>query len=353
MSQFSASPVLLIRADATPEMGTGHVMRCVALGQGWQRAGGRVVFACASLPGTLHQRLIQEGCEVVMLETAAGDSTATLACYRSTRARCLVIDGYQFDNDYRTGVVEAGAVALVIDDGGQENQHAAHWILNQNIGAEASLYSRCSERTRLLLGTQYALLRKEFVELVGWQRTIPPSAKRVLLTMGGSDPDNLTGSLLSILTDMPGIADWQLRAVVGPANPHAGALAARWQGTQVELVQNPPSMPPHLQWADIVITAGGGTIWEVLFMGLPSVVVSIAQNQDQICEALKQKSLAVTVELNPDSPNLMMVAEAAVRLALQPEERRRLSKVGPKLVDGLGADRVVAEILNNARFATK
>ena len=347
-------PRLLIRADASSDMGVGHVMRCLALAQAWQRAGGQVVFACAKLPEPLFQRLVDEGCEVFLIDGARDDCGATLECYRRIGARCLILDGYQFDGNYHSRAVGAGASVLMVDDFGNGEDYAAHWILNQNLDANPSLYERRRRGTQLLLGSRYAMLRKEYVQLAGIRRTKPDGPVRVLLTMGGSDPDNLTGRLLSILNALQATINWKIRAVLGPANPHAGFLVARWRdiSPRVEIVQNPPSMPALLQWPDFVITAGGGTIWEVLFMGLPAVVVSIAENQDQILKVLQKRNLAVTVGVVPDFSNLERVAEAAVRLAEMPAERRRLAESGSELIDGFGADRVVAVILGEAEPAS-
>jgi len=321
-------------------------MRCLALAQAWQRAGGRVVFACAQLPEPLSRRLVNENCEVFLLDGTGDDCEATLECYRRIRARCLILDGYQFDSAYHAKAVDAGASVLMVDDYGNREDYSVRWILNQNLDADPSLYESRRAGTQLLLGPRYALLRQEYVQLAGIRRTKSDGPVRVLLTMGGSDPDNLTGRLLSILTALPATTTWQIRAVLGPANPHAGLLAACWRdiGPRVEIVQNPPSMPELLQWPDFVITAGGGTIWEVLFMGLPAVVVSIAKNQEQILKSLQKRDLAVTVDVAPDFSNLERAAEAAVRLAALPAELRRLAESGSELIDGLGADRVVAAI---------
>ncbi len=137
----SASPgTLLIRADANSAIGTGHVMRCLALAQAWQDAGGKVAFACTELPPFLSQRLETEGCKVSTIDVVPGtdrDLEETRRLAESIAPKWLVLDGYAFGPDFQLTLRDVKWRLLFIDDDGRHESYHADAILNQNAGAAA------------------------------------------------------------------------------------------------------------------------------------------------------------------------------------------------------------------------
>jgi UDP-2,4-diacetamido-2,4,6-trideoxy-beta-L-altropyranose hydrolase len=158
----------LIRADANSVIGTGHVMRCLALAQAWQDAGGTVAFACTDMPDSLLQRLWTERCEVHRFESApassreANDLQETLRIANVVRPQWLVLDGYDFGPNYQLALRDSRWRLLFIDDDWRHERYHADILLNQNVGATAALYASRKVGARLLLGCQYALLRRDF-----------------------------------------------------------------------------------------------------------------------------------------------------------------------------------------------
>ncbi len=130
---------LLVRADANPVIGTGHIMRCLALAQAWQDQGGSVTFACAEgLPESLHQRLSSESMSVRLLQVNPGseaDARAVIELARQVQTSVVVVDGYHFGADYQRWLKDAGLRLLFIDDNGHAEHYYADWVLNQNIHA--------------------------------------------------------------------------------------------------------------------------------------------------------------------------------------------------------------------------
>ncbi len=166
---------LLIRADASPRRGTGHVMRGLALGQAWQKTG-LVLFAVSQCTPALEERLRGEGFEVRRSAVEPGsqaDAQVTAALALQLGAAWVVVDGYQFGADYQRVIKSAGLRLLFLDDYGHADHYHANLVLNQNLGADAGLYARREPYTRLLLGVRYALLRREFLLYRDWQRAIP------------------------------------------------------------------------------------------------------------------------------------------------------------------------------------
>lgn len=315
-------------------------MRCLALGQGWGRTGGQVTFAVAIAPVALRARLEREDFAVVELPVepgSPGDASATLELARELSAEWIVADGYAFGDRWQQAVKAGGRSLVVVDDYGHAERYYADLILNSNISFDHRWYAQRKPSCRLALGTDFALLRREFVDWAGAARTIPNRATKVLVTLGGSDPDNVTARVLDDLRQITGI---EAVVVVGGGNRHRAVLEslvsdcnARTPWLRMEIDSS--HMPELMAWADVAITAGGSTLWELCFMGLPALMLVLAPNQEPAVRALHATGVAqwVTVpdELGP-----------ALRALLPDAERRgRMSVAMRRLVDGRGVNRVV------------
>lgn len=338
---------LVIRADATVESGTGHVMRCLALAQAWQNKGGEVIFISHCSSDALRQRLSVEGFELISLDKPHPDPVDwsltkgildQLQGLKPNAPPWLVVDGYHFDASYQKGVKVAGYKLLWIDDYGHADHYYADLVLNQNISADPSIYSHRESYTRLLMGPRYFLLRREYERWQGWRRKIPEVGRKVLVTLGGADPDNVTQKAIQALrrVDIPGL---EAQVVVGPANPHLELLKKETGESGINLLTNVSDMPALMAWADLAISAGGTTCWEVAFMGVPSIALMIAENQRVNVEVLGREGIVI----NPGLPWELSV-EGFVRqlkhLMMNSELRTLMSQRGQNLVDGYGGRRL-------------
>lgn len=334
-----------MRVDANAEIGTGHLMRCLALGQAWKDAGGKVVFVTACQSESLRQRLQKEDFGIHLLAYPYphtddwGSTKSVLAAYPDA---WIVVDGYHFDELYQKQVKDAGNKLLVIDDMAHLKHYYADILLNQNLGAEQLCYS-CEPCTQLLLGIRYVLLGREFLAWKEWKRKVPKVAKRVLVTLGGTDSANSTLKVIQALQDM----DMSLEAtvVIGASNAHADALeAAVGQGRlPIHLIYDAKNMPELMAWADVAISSAGSTAWELAFMGLPALVIVGAENQIAVGKWIEQAGTAqhlgwfADVDKGRISVNL--------RTLLADEGRRRImSEQGRRSVDGYGAERLISKI---------
>jgi UDP-2,4-diacetamido-2,4,6-trideoxy-beta-L-altropyranose hydrolase len=343
---------LLIRADASTPIGTGHVMRCLALAQAWRNIGGSVVFAVAEVPSGLRRRLNDAGVAITLVAGAPGsaeDAAATLAQARECDARWIVADGYHFGTSWQTQIKAAGLRLLILDDYGHAEHYAADLVLNQNAAAAPSLYARRDPDTRLLLGTAFTLLRGEFASWRGWPRATPERATRVLVTLGGADADNVTGLVLQALSSIAGL---DVVVVVGAGNPHRSAIeaAAARQASAVRLAVDVSDMPERMAWADIAISAAGSTAWELAFMGLPAILIVVADNQAAIAETFARDGLGISLGTH-HGLTVERIAGAVRALLDDAPGRRALSERARARVDGRGADRVVAALQPHWRIA--
>jgi UDP-2,4-diacetamido-2,4,6-trideoxy-beta-L-altropyranose hydrolase len=334
--------VLAIRADASARMGTGHVMRCFALAQSWLDAGGTVHFVTRCESAALAERLAFAGLHVSALRDES-DWPAAEGAIRRARPAALVLDGYQFDSAYQRRAREIVRPLLVIDDNAHLPYYCADLLLNQNIHA-ADLAYTVAPGTKMLLGCRWALLRKEFRDWIGWRREIPEVARKVLVTLGGSDPDNVTLRVIEGLERSTHRGYLQAIVVVGAANPHLALLERAVAASPgIELRSGGTDMAAVMAWADLAISAGGTTCWEAAFFGLPALTLVIAENQEQGTRALER--FGATVNLGwYDKLSAAQIATALDELVCTPSARRQMSERGRELVDGNGAPATVAAI---------
>jgi len=335
---------LIVRADASIEMGTGHLMRCLALAQVWQDTGGHVTFLVATETPVLEARLRSEGMEVVHLPAQPGstdDAIQTADLARQIGADWVVVDGYHFSGDYQRVIKDYGLHLLFIDDIGHAEHYYADFVMNQNIHAHEGLYKNKEPYTRLLLGTRYVLLRREFLKWRGWKREIPEVARKVLVTMGGSDPDNVTLKVIRALqqVDVDGL---EAIVVVGGGNPHYEELQSAVQDSRfpIRLEGNVTNMPDLMAWADVAVSGGGSTCWELAFMGLPLLVLVLAENQERSAVCLTAVNVAVNLGWYAHCTTERII-NALQKLWFSPERRHEMSRKGKALTDGKGCVRVV------------
>ncbi|MDE0840049.1 MAG: UDP-2,4-diacetamido-2,4,6-trideoxy-beta-L-altropyranose hydrolase, partial [Kiritimatiellae bacterium] len=333
------SPTILVRADATVSMGTGHVMRGLGLAQAWRTyANGRAVFCCAHIPEALERRIKDEGFEVISVSDAH-DASATLDSAAKCGAVWTVVDGYHFRDTYAEALVRGGQKVLIADDDGQGHVGAASIVWNQNIHAKQEDYVNIGPATRLLLGCRYAVLRSEFRQFAGQSRTAREQANRVLVTLGGSDPDNVTKKVIDALAEEP---RFDVIVVAGGGNPHLAALREatdRARG-QIRLVCDVQEMSELIQWADVGVVAGGSTSWEFLCLGLPSVTLTLAANQRPNADALAAAGLTDALGAGV-SVSGQSITTALMHLAEDHALRQARTEAGQGVVDGRGAERVV------------
>lgn len=334
---------LIIRADAGTQIGTGHLMRCLALGQAWQDSGGEIVFVTACQSDDLLQRLRDERFDIHPLTHPypdSGDWNYTKDILAAHPGAWVVLDGYHFDEVHQQRVKEAGHQLLVIDDMAHLKHYYADIVLNQNLRAEELHYS-CEPYTRLLLGTRYVLLRREFLAWKEWRREIPEVARRVLVTLGGGDPENHTLKVIQALqrVDVPGL---EATVVIGASNPHAEVLeaGARQSRIPTRLIRNAKNMPELMAWADVAVSSAGSTVWELLSLATPTLALILADNQCYIAGGVVElgvgQSLGWARNVSAES-----LAKAITVLLKDFNLRAKISKGARYVVDGRGTQRIL------------
>jgi UDP-2,4-diacetamido-2,4,6-trideoxy-beta-L-altropyranose hydrolase len=336
---------LLARVDANAEIGIGHAMRCLALGEACLLAGGRVDFVSAFPTPALERRALERGIGFHCISTVPGsedDARQLIELARQRSNPTVVLDGYVFGYPYQRAVKLAGLNLLCVDDYGHAGQYCADIILNQNLWATEQMYQRREPGTQLLLGSRYVLLRREFLNASARQREIPAAAAKILVTLGGGDAHNVTLKIVEALAVL-GMEGMNAIVVAGPTNSHAGLLRSVIDGIclPIKLLDETDSMSELMAWADLAIAAAGSTCWELAVMGVPTLAVVTAGNQQPCVEALGRMGIVRSLG-SYQTLDVARVAHAIAALAGSLEERKAMSARSRELVDGQGAQNVIS-----------
>lgn len=342
------APLLIIRADADVAIGSGHVMRCLALAKEWQVHGGEVAFWGRINAELLRERIVAEGCPLRLLpdaHPAPSDRAAVKDWLREEHGQpgWVVLDGYHFDAEYHDAIRSSGWPLLVIDDYAHLPEYHADILLNPNAYAKELTYNVGVETVRLL-GTRFAPLRREFYLARQQERIVADRGRRILVTMGGADQDNVCGQVVDALLTI-GRNDLEVKIVSGSLNPHRQDLAKRLEEAsfKVELLVSVAEMAPFMQWADLAISAAGSTCWELATLGVPMLVTVLAENQKRLAASLEAHEAAINLGwFHAWQPE--QAAGAIEALLADQEQRRRMGENGRCLVDGRGCDRVVEQM---------
>lgn len=337
--------LLLLRADASPSIGAGHLMRSLALAQAWRRRGGSFAFATRGLPAALADRVATEGGSVIALrdDTASHDAEQLGALVHEHHARAVVIDGYSLTTAHHRAAREAGAKTLVIDDTGEHQRYECDLVLNQNLHAHERFYRDRAEHCRLLLGVRYTLLRQEYLRAGSEPKPIAPIAKTALLSFGGADPAKLGERAIDAMDKLESL---EAVLLIGAANPRRASLEARAATSRAtRVLADVTDMPRWLRWADVAVVAAGSTVWELAFMGVPALVTPVADNQLGVAEGAARAGFAASMG-HEQTLDAERIARAVDDLCRSQDARRTMSAAGRATIDGAGADRVVAALLN-------
>ena len=345
---------LYIRADATQKIGTGHVMRCIALAQAWQDTEGKVVFISHCQSNLIKQRILDEGFNLVGIERFYShfndfkifrNCISSVSKGKETLSRdWVVLDGYHFDTAYQKSIQEAGYKLLVIDDYAHLNCYHANLLLNQNINALDYGYT-CDKDTILLLGADFILLRNEFLAYKKYRWGVPEKIKKILVTLGGADPDNITLKVIQAI-DKFNDREFNVKIIVGPENTNSEELKKYLFSVSFsnELLDNVSNMPELMAWADLVISAAGSTCWELCFIGVPSLLIIAAENQSGIGIELDRCGAAINLgwHENVDKNKIYFALKEIINSA---SILKKMSEKGKKIVDGNGAKKVIFEVM--------
>lgn len=351
--------IVLIRADATIEIGSGHVMRCAALGMRLMAYGASVQFVSICLSDRLADWLRDRGFSLAVLPAAditdwRSDLAATCEVIRQIdRVDLLIVDHYGLERAWEAGMRPHVQRILVIDDLA-DRDHDCDLLLDQDalIESDSSRYSTLVPvHCHILRGPRYALLRPEFSEMRKILASRPSFVGRLLVFFGGSDLPNETAKAIQalLLLSKQGI---RVDVVIGEANKHRQEISYLCeQLSNATLHVQVQNMAELMAIADVAIGAGGSTVWERCCMGLPSLVTAIADNQEEVTATLAKLGVIDRLQAGVKS-SVDDYVRGIESMLVDVEGRRRQSEQCLTLVDGEGAARVAMAIVSDLAVST-
>jgi UDP-2,4-diacetamido-2,4,6-trideoxy-beta-L-altropyranose hydrolase len=347
-----------IRVDASHQIGTGHFMRCLTLADGLKKRGAQIRFVSRHLPGHLQDMLKMRWHESAMLdgtlcETAAdelahahwlgvGQEADAQGCIEALADHVwewLVVDHYALDTRWESELQKVVKNILVIDDLA-DRVHACDVLLDQNFygDMDTRYVGKVPAQCRLWLGPRYALLRDEFRQ---WREQIEPrkgAVRRVLVFFGGVDAANYTGRTVGALAAL-GIGRLLVDVVIGEQHPCREQIELACVQHQFICNVQTNRMAELMAAADLSIGAGGSATWERCCLGLPALVISLADNQVEIAKSLDQ--LGACRYLAPrEVSNEETFRKVMLDLLSDTRQVAELSKRAYSIVDGRGVDRL-------------
>lgn len=339
-------PEAVFRCDAASLIGSGHAVRCLALADALTAAGWSCAFASA--PGTTETvpALARSGYRLIKL-TDAGQEPALLKAAIPQGCDLLVVDHYGRDAGFEAAC-RAWAARILVGDDLADRRHECDYLLDPTLGRKPADYAPLTPgNCRMLLGPEFALLRPQFPAArpaALARRASPQAIRRILVSLGGTDPSNLTARVLKgiVLSGVEAAVD----VVLGGAAPHLGEVRALAASIPLPITLHTAvdDMAALMSTADLAVGAAGTTSWERCTLGLPSVMLVIADNQELVARSLDQVGAAACLG-RPESVTEEHLAAQLRAFAANPDRLGAMAARAADLCDGRGTQRILLALL--------
>lgn len=328
---------LFIRADANQSIGLGHIMRCIAIGQSWKKQGGTVCFLTKPLHEKIIERLTLEGFQHI--ELANFNEIAQIKeIMQSHTDGLLLLDGYQFTASYQQAIKDAEVLLIVIDDFSHASHYYADIVINRNLIASTELYKGKIEiYTKLLLGPTYNFVRQEFLTYSEECFEVKPRIETIFVNFGGSDSKNLTIHIAKFLAQQP--ENYRIMVVVGATYQHLKELYDLATGkNRISIFYDAKNIADIMYEADLAITAGGTTLFELSCLGIPNISLKVADNQKSI-DVFAEKGMTCALDARAKLSEELLIEN--LNLLQSRKNRQEMSSKSQKFIDSLGNQRIV------------
>ena len=361
---------IVIRADASVLIGSGHIMRCLTLAYALKSTSAatiKVTFISQKLPLYLKDKIIKEGFDSIEINLSKHSTnewtqiTDAQACQQALSnlpvVDLLIQDHYQLNQPWQLALKPFYRKILVIDDLANR-PHDANYLLDQTFARQRQHYkSLVNDNCQLLIGHPFTLLRAEFSEFrpkAIKKRLQTKNIENILVSLGGMDPDNITLKLMSSIIQLKALniitSHLQLHLVMSSAAIHLSDIQEFIQEhSWITLHINSENMAKLMVNADIAIGGSGSTAWERCCLGLPTLSIEIAENQALVSNNLSQHGVIINLGtikvLTPER-----IISSLTTLINTPEVYQKMSEKCFQVSDGKGASRVVSVLAGNISF---
>ena len=342
-------------------------MRCLTLAEALRERGADCHFICRSHPGNLINEIEQRGFGIAELpydckwtgadrsqplhsawlgEDWETDAEKSKVGAGGTAADWLIVDHYALDSRWERALAPHYRKLMVIDDLA-DRPHACDLLLDQTFGRDAMDYiPLVPVDCHLLCGSQYALLRPEFSALRAYslQRRVQPALRELLINMGGVDKDNATGQVLQAMYSCPLPADFQITIVMGETAPWVDEVRKQAQDMPMpsRVLVGVSNMAQLMADSDLAIGAAGATSWERCCLGVPTIILVLAENQCKVAQRLCQLGAAKSLKLGQSATTHL--TELLLQLIEDPTQLLHMSNCAASILDGSGVNAVMRQM---------
>ena len=358
---------ILIRTDASVKIGTGHVFRCLTLANILKDRGCKVTFCLIDISNSLNNKIVDLGHDLKLLPTnkilnkyhpeeewvkkdQINDCEMAIDVCQSFYD-LVIIDHYGLSIFWEKHSKKFAKKILVIDDL-LTRKHKCDFFLNQNLGFEISDYNLLINNSCIsFFGPQYAILREEFTKSKdsSLRRKESKTKNKIMISMGGADVDNVTKKILQIIGKLNLQTSFEIDVILGSANPWIKEVALFLKELKVntKLHIDTQEISQIMSESDIAIGAGGSTSWERCCLGLPSIIISLAENQIAISKSLHACGAALYIGgLNQNNFDSKLV-NAINTLLTDSILYEKMSRKSASIVDGHGTDKLIESLIIN------
>jgi UDP-2,4-diacetamido-2,4,6-trideoxy-beta-L-altropyranose hydrolase len=332
-----SAPLTVFRCDASPIIGAGHVTRCLALAEALADAGWRPVFAVRPETEATVTALPASGFEMLSLDGVPEEEAAEIGRRLGQRARLVVVDHYGRSAAFETAC-RAWAERILVFDDGTGRVHDCDLLVDAAASGEDQYCGKVPPYAKILAGARYAMLRRSFLQHrpAALARRDGRPVRNILVSLGASDIGQKTASVLNALA---GKYDAALTVVTSSRARSIEDIRHAADGRTRVLV-DVADVAPLMADADLAIGAAGATAYERAVLGLPSVIVALAENQKGVTQLLCNAGAA----LDGGTADIAALVAAVSRMMEQTQARVRMAEASSQLVDGQGPRRVLWKI---------
>jgi UDP-2,4-diacetamido-2,4,6-trideoxy-beta-L-altropyranose hydrolase len=385
-------PWFLIRADAAVNIGSGHAMRCLALAEWAIQYGVHCVLLTREPQPDLSNKLIDLGVTSLCLTAVADVQTSEpqtadpqitapyqhshwLDISEATDAKLssqviqqqtdefgavplfIMLDHYALAAPWEK-LMASHAPVLCVDDL-SDRPHQCQWLVDQTYGKTSDDYRDLTPAScTSWIGAEYSLLRPEFKQIRAHFQRIAPSVDeklRLLITLGGVDEHNVTMQVLALLAEREQLfAKLSITLVLGAANPHRAVLAEYCQqlNADIKLIVNSNDMATLMAQHDVCIGAAGSTVWERCALGMPTLMLVLAENQKTIAQNIAAAGAAINLG-SIEQLTAEALADELYRLHSDKQHYLSMAEHAIAVCDGMGCERVLMAIFEHLKFRAR
>jgi UDP-2,4-diacetamido-2,4,6-trideoxy-beta-L-altropyranose hydrolase len=353
---------IAIRADASLDIGSGHIMRCLTIANFLKKKNNNVIFFTKETEGNLLEHIQQCGHRVITLPsystkekklnevitshsdwldcTQEKDAEDFLKATDNIKIDLVIIDHYAIESAWETTIKNRLSIPIIVIDDLVDRRHECDLLIDQTYLRKKQEYTELVPATATLLtGSKYSILRPEFEE----SRNISIARNRnsiqnILVNLGGVDKENITSKILCLLNTTNLSSDVEIVVVMGATAPNINSVMshAKELKYKTSVIIGASNMHELMSNADIAIGAAGATTWERCCLGLPTILLVIAKNQENIASALNKEKVVISINNIDDLVNILE--------NITEQDLLELKNNSLNVTDGLGVSRIWQQV---------